>query len=536
MSVQVLNPDTTAIAEGGLQRWKKFIFAGIIGLPFVLTCLAYVNPDGGYALVGAFCNLPVRPFWYRLFLSWTPRYVVVITIVTLTIIVRIKVKGYQRKLAELQPAPTTVPEEVDEIVDEIIEEESDDETPGSPAKPIDSMTADLEKQGGSVVSQVEVEPLASEQDQFNSNDMPKFKRMSYRRRQLPPLNTSLSDDAIRTNSLTTPSLAPSSAVLSSPRRDMFGNDPFSLSRQSTNLDLNTPASAKPAGGRRSSVADFSTMRSMSTSDVPPSGLERRRSLIDMSTSRSNSAVRQSMNLSSLNGGGADRMNSNQSNKRRSSIWDEIDASLEKKAANRMSIFTITASEAGHVADISSQYDANSRAASPTRDSQMYPSSLARASRVSATNKRQSKMYDFARRTMSIISLRGVEPEEDPDSPAAILRRRHRYIQRQLRYMMFYPLVYISLWSLPFVMHCLQYMDRFAAHPPFPLAVANIVSLTIFGFVNSAVFCLREKPWAVVPQGDGTVRGGLRTDPFVKAVRGFWRDIRGHEGDEMDFAG
>ncbi|KAF2150114.1 hypothetical protein K461DRAFT_315121 [Myriangium duriaei CBS 260.36] len=535
MSVQILVPDTTAISEGGLHRYKKWVFAGIVCLPFVDACIAFSNKNGGYTAVGAFCNLPVRPFWYRLFLSWVPRYLIAMTILTLTIIVRFKVKGYQRKLAELQPA--AAPVDVDEIVEEIIEEqdESDEEAPGSPAKHMDSLTADPEKQDMTIVTSIEFPPLPSEHEQFNAIDLRKFKRMSYKRRQLPPINTTggADVDAPRTHSVGAPSIAPSSAVFSSPRRDLFATDMPNMSRQSTNLDLPTPISpitSKPAVGRRQSVADFSTMRSLSTEAVPPltsrPRVERRRSLVDMSSPpRSGSVSRQSANLTSS----ADRMNSMPLSTRRSSIWDEIDASLEKKVnPNRMSIFTITASECP-----SSRPHSPERQSSPVRDS-TYSASLARASRIS---KRQSKIYDIARRTMSIVSLRGVEPEEDPESPAAILRRRHRYIQRQTRFMMFYPALYILLWFFPFVLHAMQYSDKFAAHPPFALAVLNIISVTVFGLVNSVVFCLREKPWAMILDNvDGTVGGSLRTDPVVRAVKRYWNDVRGVEGDEMDFAG
>jgi hypothetical protein len=45
--------------------------------------LAFVNPGPAYESLGAFCQLPIRPFWYRLALSWIPRYIIAIMIVGL---------------------------------------------------------------------------------------------------------------------------------------------------------------------------------------------------------------------------------------------------------------------------------------------------------------------------------------------------------------------------------------------------------------------------------------------------------------------
>lgn len=521
------------MSEGGLQRFDKYIYAGIITIPLGMAATAFANPHGGYALAGAFCGLPIRPFWYRLALSWIPRYFIAVTIITLTIMIRIKVKGFQKKLAELQPqgVVTNGPGDVDEIVDEIIEEESDDEQPESPSKNMESMNGDPEKKGV-VVTQTEI----TEQE-----ETPKWKRMSYKPRiavSTLNINTGPEDDATRTQSVS--SMAQN--TFSHPNRNSSVNDtpirqnnavdlpsPInSLNRQS---GIDQPSPLRPVPGRRSSVADFSTMRSNSTTDVT----SRRRS-VDLSASRSGS-IRQSVINPSPTSGPERSMSNSNNGGRRKSIWDEIDASLEKKAApNRMSIFTITASE--YQPSPSSRNASPER--SPSRDSQhIFSSNLARASRISQTSTTMpgpGRRASMVRRAMSIISLRGVEPEEDPESPAAILRRRHRYIQRQMRFMMFYPVVYVLLWLFPFVLHVLQYTDRFAASPPRVLAALSIVELTTFGLVNSVVFCMREKPWATVPDGDGTVWGSLRTDPVVRAVRKGWRDVRGKDDDELDFAG
>ncbi|KAF3043963.1 hypothetical protein E8E12_001870 [Didymella heteroderae] len=47
--------------------------------------LAFINPKNAYVSQGAFCTLPIRPFWYRLAFTWVPRYIIVLTIMGLAI-------------------------------------------------------------------------------------------------------------------------------------------------------------------------------------------------------------------------------------------------------------------------------------------------------------------------------------------------------------------------------------------------------------------------------------------------------------------
>ncbi|KAJ4352628.1 G protein-coupled receptor gpr1 [Ascochyta clinopodiicola] len=47
--------------------------------------LAFVNPTYAYVSQGAFCTLPIRPFWYRLALTWIPRYIIILMIIGLAV-------------------------------------------------------------------------------------------------------------------------------------------------------------------------------------------------------------------------------------------------------------------------------------------------------------------------------------------------------------------------------------------------------------------------------------------------------------------
>ncbi|KAL2354415.1 G protein-coupled glucose receptor regulating Gpa2-domain-containing protein [Cryomyces antarcticus] len=91
--------------------------------------------------------------------------------------------------------------------------------------------------------------------------------------------------------------------------------------------------------------------------------------------------------------------------------------------------------------------------------------------------------------------------------SALLMRRLA-IQRQLRMLFIYPCVYIIMWIIPFVLHCLQYSDFYAQHPPYPLAVVTVFCLTFMGAVDCLVFTLRERPWRHIPGADGTFLGSF----------------------------
>ena len=68
------------------------------------------------------------------------------------------------------------------------------------------------------------------------------------------------------------------------------------------------------------------------------------------------------------------------------------------------------------------------------------------------------------------------------------------IHRQLRFLFIYPLIYVLLWVLPFVQHCLSYTDYYTAHPPFWLNICTTCILALQAGVDCAIFSWRERPW------------------------------------------
>jgi G protein-coupled receptor GPR1 len=76
MALQIFPPSNSLLGHDGLYQVRRWVFAVWVLLPCFTAALAFANPDGAYQAQGAFCWLPIRPFWYRLALSWVPRYLI----------------------------------------------------------------------------------------------------------------------------------------------------------------------------------------------------------------------------------------------------------------------------------------------------------------------------------------------------------------------------------------------------------------------------------------------------------------------------
>ncbi|CAL1203699.1 unnamed protein product [Candida parapsilosis] len=65
--------------EGGLYKMRYLVYALSVLIPLILASLAFINGTGYDSLV-CWCYLPMRPVWYRLVLSWVPRWCIVVAI------------------------------------------------------------------------------------------------------------------------------------------------------------------------------------------------------------------------------------------------------------------------------------------------------------------------------------------------------------------------------------------------------------------------------------------------------------------------
>ncbi|TKA37743.1 hypothetical protein B0A54_09745 [Friedmanniomyces endolithicus] len=64
------------LGHDGLYRIRYWVFAAWFIIPNIMTSLAFLNHGPAFQAAGAFCYLPIRPYWYRLALSWIPRYLI----------------------------------------------------------------------------------------------------------------------------------------------------------------------------------------------------------------------------------------------------------------------------------------------------------------------------------------------------------------------------------------------------------------------------------------------------------------------------
>ncbi|SCW01589.1 LAFE_0E02982g1_1 [Lachancea fermentati] len=118
-----LNPKTGNM-EGGLYPLRHFLYAATFLLPAIMASLAFVNFTkdipinendnvvldnnnfgfayqarvGGYKAFSAWCYLPPRPYWYRLVLSWGPRYFIIVLIFSIYLSIYIYVSKESRKI------------------------------------------------------------------------------------------------------------------------------------------------------------------------------------------------------------------------------------------------------------------------------------------------------------------------------------------------------------------------------------------------------------------------------------------------------
>ncbi|KAL5115663.1 G protein-coupled glucose receptor regulating Gpa2 C-term [Pleosporales sp. CAS-2024a] len=81
-ALQIFRPAQRGNSDG-LYEYRIYVFLGAFIIPALMATLAFVNAGPAYELLGALCQLPIRPFWYRLALSWIPRYLIGLIILIL---------------------------------------------------------------------------------------------------------------------------------------------------------------------------------------------------------------------------------------------------------------------------------------------------------------------------------------------------------------------------------------------------------------------------------------------------------------------
>lgn len=87
LSVKVGN---NGFMEGGLYIYRYYVYGLSFLIPVVLASLAYIKKEGYESLI-CWCYLPQRPVWYRQVLSWVPRYITIIVIITVYCVIYVHV-------------------------------------------------------------------------------------------------------------------------------------------------------------------------------------------------------------------------------------------------------------------------------------------------------------------------------------------------------------------------------------------------------------------------------------------------------------
>ncbi|KAF2032643.1 hypothetical protein EK21DRAFT_60163 [Setomelanomma holmii] len=361
-ALQVFRPASHGVSDG-LYQYRNYVYFGGFALPVIMSSLAFVKSAEAYESLGAFCMLPLRPFWYRLALSWISRYLIALTIISLAIFIYTYVgfefKSYGNLSQSIKtPACTT----------------------------IGMSTCDIEA-GSAVKSDVNVPETAE----------PVL--CSGRRASL------IAHDVVsshRRGSTIAFGSQPHLMRLAVPSHSVYAH---SLPEGSTQLPLKHNLSVRPP---------LCVIPSGNTVKPPPCDIEPEGPL----------------------------------SPRAQPVPDPL-ASLATQSSDQSH---------GH-------------------------SSSTNAPVTSATR-------------------------------SHINRQRMR-IHRQLRLMFIYPLVYTLMWLIPFVQHCMNYNDHYAAFPVFAIRMGATVCMLSIGFVDCLIFSIREKLWRSIPTSDGTIWGSFAV----------WRDPR-----------
>ena len=366
--------------EAGLYKHRYIAYACWIIYPTTMASLAFVNPMNAYISSGTYCNLPVRPFWYRLALSWIPRYLIIITIILLYLsiylYVEYKFKGFK-----------------DEYHDS------------------------YRRDSRASITYFKSEPLR------DIGKVSNCASASARRNSAPAvlgvhdISPTLPDRVLDSAaSLNNPTQRNPQLPADGPEWENYsfgGSQPVPSLPQTIHIDRPPMVDQ-----------DLRTERHDSEHTMPPDAALRKFSLATTSSHTS---------------------------------YNIIQALREPRIASSAPTFI-----------------------NPTQDTTNFVDVRHPIVPVRSFND-----------TFSPIHMTNHDGNEDAGPTPA---QRHHDIKRKLRLLFIYPLVYMLMWTLPFILHCMQYSDYYSQNPPYVLTVLVTTMLAIQGAVDSVLFSTREKPW------------------------------------------
>ncbi|KAF2162524.1 hypothetical protein M409DRAFT_69101 [Zasmidium cellare ATCC 36951] len=398
MLLQIFPPKDSFLGHDGLYRLRHAVMATWFVLPNIMSSLAFVNSGSAFISQGGFCSLPIRPFWYRLALSWIPRYLIWIFVMAVAIRIYMHV-GYEFKVfGEERDRSSSLAG-------------ADSSNPNAQSAVSGPTTASMRHTESSSSDGAAAEKQAGQDDAIAPEDSG-----------VPPMPAAyLALPGSSKQSIWKPARRQSTPNWSTPftgaglETDAFGGPTFPTSKSN-------PASRRGSRQIESGITaeDFAPPRPL------PLTMDRPRGSVSTVGSMKSSG----------------------------------DHSYEQSPA---------------LAPIAEQKSAASTDSTPN---------------------------NMASRAM---------------------KQRRKAIQRQLRLLFIYPVVYLILWIIPFVSHALNYSSHFAQHPIFTISALNIFYQTIMGCCDVLIFSWREKPWRHIPGSDGTFLGSFKFWSVIFNKN--WRDQR-----------
>lgn len=87
--------------EGGLYKYRYWVYGFNILFPLVMASLVFIDRGrAAYQPYITWCYLPVRPVWYRLWLSWIPRWVIIVSIISIYVSIYVYVTLQYREVVK----------------------------------------------------------------------------------------------------------------------------------------------------------------------------------------------------------------------------------------------------------------------------------------------------------------------------------------------------------------------------------------------------------------------------------------------------
>ena len=375
--------------DGGLYPYRRIAYTCWLGFPVIAASLVFIN-HGGYTTQGNSCYLPIRPFWYRLALSWVPRYTIFIVILglytTMYFYVNRKLHGFRREGAKDLDSRMSVVRQLDEGSYIPRHHES-----VPPVPPLNLNGLLPESRPASIVESKEPSPLVSLKTLVRSPMSPTQWALPKWTKPGPATSQSEVVEISEQGSSETDSfIGPSTPK---PKPSYVASDQVSLPNES-------PQSVVPSLSRKSSWRDNFVRR--------------------FSPSQSSKSRPSNVNINSI---------------------------LQERSEGHESSTQIPC--------------------------------------------------------LRLTNTRGEDLQE-----LDLIQTRNKF-RRQLWFIFLYPLIYMLMWTIPFIYHILQYNDNLAMDPPFALRVLVTLIICLQAAVDCWLFSSREKPWKHMPDHDGTFLGSLK---------------------------